>query len=100
MRFSVCAARQESLTGEIQKSSVFLDANESPTAFHGGDASAAGTAERVNDEIAGLAGAEHDRSDESQWELGGEVGKSFAAVFNETRDAPHVVPQLAMRVGS
>ena len=47
-----------------------------------------------------MAGAEHDGTDECQWELSGKVGKAFAAVFDETGDAPDVVPEFAVRVGS
>ena len=61
------------------------------TTFRSGDAGGAGAAEGVDDEIAGLAGEEHDRADESQWELSGEIGPTFAAVVDETRNAPDVV---------
>ncbi len=58
------------------------------------------TADRVGDEVAGLVGAENDRADEGEWELGGEVGEAFLAVFDETGDAPDVVPEFAVGVGS
>jgi hypothetical protein len=41
--------------------------------------------------ITGLADSEHDGTDESQWELGGEVGKALTAVFDETGD---IVPAV------
>lgn len=47
-----------------------------------------------------MAGAENDWADEGERELRGEVGKAFVAVFDEARDAPDVVPEFAVGVGS
>lgn len=82
------------------KASVCFDSNETSPAFDSSNAGRSRTAERVDDKIAGLTGAEHDWADEGQWELGGEIGQTFAAVFDETRNAPDVVPEFAVRVGS
>lgn len=56
----------------VLETTVTLDPNEAAITFRSGDASGAGTAEWVEDEIAGMAGAEHDRANDGQRELSGE----------------------------
>ena len=91
---------REPLAGKFRKSSALFHTNVSPTPGYGGNAGGTRATEWVDDEIAGLAGAEHDWADEFQRKLGGEVRKAFAAVFDETGNAPDVVPEFTVRVGS
>lgn len=91
---------RDSTSSDSGKLLVCLNPDESSATFRSSNAGGAGTAEGVDDEIAGLAGTEHDWADECQWELGGEVRKSLTAVFDETGDAPDVVPKFAVRAGS
>ena len=100
MELSGCRLSREPLAGKFRKSSALFHTNVSPTPFYGGNAGGTRATEWVDDEIAGLAGAEHNGTDQRQWELGGEVGKSFTAVFDETGDAPDIVPKFAVGVGS
>ena len=90
----------DSLSSESGKLLVRFNPDESPTTFDRSNTGCSRTAEGVDDEIAGLAGAENDWTDEGQWELSGEIGEAFAAVFNETWDAPDVVPKFAVWVSS
>jgi hypothetical protein len=47
-------------------------------------------------EIAGIARAADDRSKQFQWKLCGDIWKPVMTILHEPRDAPDVVPQLAV----
>ena len=99
-KWSTTSMYFETLSSQIGKLASFLQTDKSASELNRSNTRGSRTAEWVDDKVAGLAGAENDRADEGQWELSGEVGQAFVAVFDEARDAPDVVPKFAVGVGS
>src|SRR5262249_44482227 len=100
-RFSPMFLPFEPVPGHFREVRGLLDADEAPAVADGGDAGRAAARERVQHEVAGIAGAEDDPREQGERQLRREVRQALGVGAGQPRDVePDVVEELAAGVGA